>query len=98
LWHQEFEERVVMPVLLEAIGVEGALGVHHSIVSSIPPSVMAKTLAVMIPAMNLDDRCELLAGMEHDASPEVFRTVWSLTQSVLTPADFRVLAIRLGKS
>jgi hypothetical protein len=98
LWHQEFEERVVMPVLLEAIGMEGALGIHHSIVSSIPPPVMAKSLAVIIPAMNVDDRCEMLAGMEHDTPAEVFGAVWSLTQSVLTPADFRALSIRLGKN
>lgn len=98
LVHQEFEERIVMPALLGTIGVEGALEMHHAIVSSIPPPVMAKALAVMVPAMNVDDRAELLSGMEHDAPPEAFAAVWSLTQSVLSAADFRALAARLGKS
>jgi hypothetical protein len=98
LWHQEFEERVVMPALLDAVGIDGAFGVHHSIVGSIPPPVMAKTLAVMIPAMNVDDRSELLAGMQHGAPPEAFDSVWGLTQSVLTAADARALATRLGRN
>jgi len=98
LGHQEFEERVVMPSLLAAIGVDGALDVHHSIVSSIPPPVMAKSLAVMIPAMNVEDRAELLAGVQNDARPEVFDGVWGLTRSVITAADFRALATRLGRN
>ena len=52
----------------------------------------------MIPAMNVDDRAELLGAMQHDAPPEAFDAVWGLTQSVLTVADFRALAARLGRS
>jgi hypothetical protein len=97
LAHQEFEERIAMPALLDAVGVDGAVGVHQAIVSSIPPPAMARGLAVMIPAMNVDDRAELLGGMRHEAPPEVFGAVWGLTQSVLTVADFRALAARLGQ-
>jgi hypothetical protein len=96
LAHEEFEERIIMPALIAAIGVEGAVGVHRAIVSSIPPPVMAKSLAVMLPAMNLDDRAELFGGLQHEAPAEVFHAVWGLTQSVLTPADFRALAARVG--
>jgi Hemerythrin HHE cation binding domain len=98
LGHQEYEERVAMPALLDAIGIEGALGVHHSIVSSIPPAAMAKSLAVMIPAMNVEDRAEVLGAMQHDAPPEVFDAIWGLTKSVLPPADFHRLATRLGRT
>jgi len=98
LAHQEFEERIVMPALLDAIGVEGAFEIHHDIVSSIPPPTMAKALAVMMPAMNVDDRAELLGGMERDAPPEAFAAVWGLTQSILPTSDFRALAARLGRS
>jgi hypothetical protein len=59
---------------------------------------MAKTLAVMLPTMNVDDRAELLGSMEHDAPPEAFDAVWGLTPSVLTVADFRALATRMGRS
>lgn len=94
--HQEFEERIVMPALIDAVGVEGTVAIHHDIVSNIPPPVMAKTLAVMLPAMNVDDRAELLSGMQQDAPPEAFAAVWSLTRSVLPVNDYRALATRLG--
>lgn len=98
LAHQEFEERIVMPAILDAVGVDGAVAIHQAIVASIPPPNMAKGFAVMLPAMNVDDRMELLAGMERGAPPEAFAEVWGLTRSVLTPSDFAALAARLGKS
>jgi hypothetical protein len=82
---------------LNAVGVEGAFEIHHDIVSSIAPPTMAKALAVMIPGMNVDDRAELLGGMEHDAPPEAFAAVWALTQSILPASDFRTLSARLDK-
>jgi hypothetical protein len=98
LAHQEFEERIVMPALLNAVGVEGAFGIHHDIVSSMAPPTMAKNLAVMMPGMNVDDRAELLGGMEHDAPPEAFAAVWSLTRSILPASEFRTLSVRLDRA
>lgn len=96
LAHQDLEERVVMPALDEALGFEAVLGIHVSIVSSIPPDQMAQALAIMIPSINIDDRTELLGGMRAGAPPEVFEGVWGLTGSVLSPADFAALGTRLG--
>ena len=59
---------------------------------------MARSLAVMLPAMNLDDRAELLGGMRAGAPAEVFQGVWSLAGSVLAPADRAALATRLDLS
>ena len=56
---------------------------------------MAQGLAVMIPAMNIDDRTALLGGMRAGAPAEVFDGVWSLVGSVLEPDDHRALARRL---
>ncbi len=50
----------------------------------------------MIPAMNIDDRTELLGGMRAGAPAEVFEGVWGLTGSVLPAADFAALGARLG--
>jgi hypothetical protein len=96
LAHQDLEERVVMPGLEAAIGFEAVLGVHQRIVGSIPPDVMARSLAFMLPAMNVDDRTDLLGGMKAGAPPEVFAGVWSLAGSVLGPVDTAALAARLG--
>ena len=96
LAHQDLEERVVMPALDQALGFEAVLGIHVAIVSNIPPEQMAQALAIMIPAINIDDRTELLGGMRAGAPAEVFEGVWGLTGSVLSPSDFAALGARLG--
>ena len=48
--------------------------------------------------MNVDDRTELLGGMQAGAPAEVFAGVWGLADSVLPPADLAALATRLGLS
>jgi len=98
LAHQDFEERELMPALFEAVGFEAVLGIHQAIVGAIPPAEMVTSLAVMLPAMNLDDRAELLGGMRAGAPAEVFQGVWSLAGSVLAPADRAALATRLDLS
>ena len=98
LEHQDVEERVVMPALETAIGVEAVVEIHKQIVGNMPPPQLAAALTLMIPAMNLDDRDELLTGMRASAPAEVFEFVWSLTASVLAPPDVAKLATRLGVS
>ena len=96
LEHQDVEERVIMPALERAIGSEAAVGIHHAIVSSIPPAETATSLSLMLPAMNIDDRVELLGGMRAGAPAEVFEGVWGLARSVLTPGDYEALGVHLG--
>ena len=96
LLHQDVEERIVLPALRTAIGPREILAIHGAIIASIPPDQMARSLAFMLPAMNIDGRAELLAGMRAGAPPQVFEGVWGLAASVLTPADHAALAVRLG--
>ena len=96
LAHQDFEERDVMPALERAIGVEGTIDLHRQIVASIPPEEMAQTLPLMLPAMNIDDRTDVLGGMQQAVPPEVFAGVWTLAKSALDTADSRALGRRLG--
>ena len=85
-----------MPALAAAMGVDEVVAVDQAIVASIPPDVMATSLGFMLPAMNIDDRTELLGGMQAGAPPEVFAGVWALAGSMLTPADHQALGARLG--
>jgi hypothetical protein len=96
LAHQDFEEREVAPALERTIGFEGVLALHQAIVGSIPPEEMAQELPLMLRAMNIDDRTELLGAMQHAAPPEVFAGVWSLAKSALDPVDALALGRRLG--
>jgi hypothetical protein len=96
LTHQDLEERIVMPKLEAALGVDAVMGVHGRIIGSLPPDELLQSLALMLPAMNADDRTELLGGMRATAPAEVFDAVWGLAGSVLGDADVRQQAGRLG--
>jgi len=95
LAHQDVEERLVMPGLEQAIGVDAAVAITGAIVSSIPPDQMAQSLAMMLPALNIDDRAEVLGGIRAGAPAPVFEGVWGLTGSVLAPSDYTDLGKRL---
>lgn len=96
LTHIDIEERVLMPALETAIGVDAVVGLNMAIVSSIPPDEMATSLALMLPAMNVDDRSDLLSGMQASAPPEAFAGVIDLARSVLRADDYAALTRRLG--
>jgi hypothetical protein len=96
LQHQDLEERVVNPAMEAAIGAEALREIDAALVASIPPHEMADALAVMLPAMNVDDRTELLGGIHAGAPAEVFAGIWGLAGSVLAPAEVTQLAGRLG--
>jgi hypothetical protein len=96
LQHQEFEETLVMPTLATKIGFDELLGIHGAIIGSLTPEEMAQSGSVMLPAMNVEDRTELLGGAQAGAPPEVFAGMMALTQSVLSPADYAEVATRLG--
>ena len=95
LAHQEVEERVVMPALWNAFGIETLLGIHGAIIASISPDDMGTSLAKMLPAMNVDDRTEMLGGMRAGAPPEVFAGICALAREVLKESQFAALSQRL---
>ncbi|MEO5839089.1 MAG: hemerythrin domain-containing protein [Acidimicrobiales bacterium] len=96
LQHQEFEEMQVMPVLAAALGFDQVLGINGAIIGSITPEEMVQSGSVMLPAMNVEDRVELLGGAQAGAPPEVFAGMMGLTQVVISPADYAQVAARLG--
>jgi Hemerythrin HHE cation binding domain len=96
LRHQDVEEFTIMPALEAAIGVEAVVAVHGAIIGAIAPQEMAASLAIMLPAMNVDDRTEMLGGMKAGAPTEAFAAMWSLAGSVLTRDDRNAVAQRLG--
>ena len=85
-----------MPALEDTVGSTGVEVVLGRIVGSIAPDMMTASLTVMLPALDPDDRADLLGGMQVGAPPEVFDHFVSLARSVLRRADFERLADRLG--
>ncbi|CAN5538330.1 hypothetical protein BH10ACT1_BH10ACT1_42520 [soil metagenome] len=96
LAHQDLEERTLTPALEALIGPEGMWALDAQIVGSMAPEELAHGLSMMLPAMNLDDRAEMLGGMQAGAPAEVFDGLWSIAGTVLAPADHAALAYRLG--
>jgi hypothetical protein len=93
--HIDIEERVLMPALERAVGVDAVAAMNGAIIESIPPDEMGRSLAFMLPAMNIDDRCELLGGIRAGAPEEVFAGTIALAESVLRHDDYRALARRM---
>jgi hypothetical protein len=46
--------------------------------------------------MNIEDRVEMLGGMQVGMPAEAFAGVWGLVGSVLTPCEYLALGNRLG--
>ncbi len=97
LAHQDLEERVVMPALQAAVGIDAVVAIHGAIVGPMPPEELARSLALMLPAMNVEDRTEFFTGFAAAAPAEVVDGVWGLAGSVLDPKDLTALATRLGR-
>jgi hypothetical protein len=98
LAHQDLEERIIMPALEDAIGVDAVIGIHMAIIGSLSPEEMTRGMAAMLPALNVDDRTEMLGGIRAGAPAEAFDGVWSLTRSVLPSVEVAKVATRLGLS
>ncbi len=96
LQHQEFEEFEVMVMLSQHLGFEELLALDNAIVASIEPDMMARSAALMLPAMNIEDQTELYAGARAGVPAEVFQGMVMLAESVLEPARFQALCGRLG--
>ena len=95
LAHQDVEERTVMPALFASYGFDGVVELHEAILAGISPEDMGASLVKMLPAMNVDDRVEMLAGMRMSAPPEAFQGTVALAADLLAPADFDALLTRL---
>lgn len=93
--HQLVEEMVVMPALRAAVPTEELLALDMALRSSIAPPVMATTMAVMLPAMNVDERVDMLGGMSM-APPDVFAIFRGAAEAALTPTEWSQVAGRLG--
>lgn len=96
LTHQDLEERVAAPLLLAVVGPERLAAMERAIAESIPEAVKVRTLAVMLPALNVEERVEVLGGMRVGMPAPAFDQVWGLAASVLPLAERTALAGRLG--
>lgn len=95
LAHQLVEETQVMPALRAAVPTEELVALDLTIRSTIPPEEMVLAMTHMLPAMNVDERVDMLGGMAM-APPEVFATFRDAARIILPADEFAVVARRIG--
>ena len=89
LQHQEFEEFEVMVMLSQHLTFEELLAIDNAIVASIEPDMMAKSAALMLPAMNIEDQTDLFEGARNGVPPEVFQGMLMLARDGAGPGPLR---------
>lgn len=72
LAHMALEEGEVMTSLRNSMDVVELFDVDMRLRGSIPPDAMCRFIAVMVPAMNSDERLAMLRGMHAGAPAEIF--------------------------
>jgi hypothetical protein len=96
LGHMAVEEHQVMPALSAAATFDELLSVQIALRTSMAPTEMVMFMRTMLPAMNPDERTNMLGGMKAGAPPEVFDIFWATAADVLSPAQLAVVDARLG--
>ncbi|MFM7064008.1 MAG: hemerythrin domain-containing protein [Actinomycetes bacterium] len=95
LAHIDVEERTVLPALEAAIGVDGVRELEQAFLAAIPPEEKLDGMILMLPAMNVEDRTEVLGAIRAGAPAAWFDQVWAVAAEALEPDDVAVLAGRL---
>jgi len=95
LTHQLVEETEVMPMLRAAVPTEELFALDMELRASVPPPVMADVMTFMLPAMNIDERVDMLAGMSM-APPPVFAVFRRAAQAALSVDEWAAVASRIG--
>jgi hypothetical protein len=96
LAHMGLEEGAVMETLRESTSLEDLFVVQVVLRGSIAPPKMCEFLKVVMPAINVDERTEMLGGMHAGAPPEVFELFRSTAEASLSRAQYEEVADRLG--
>ncbi|MGC5328056.1 hemerythrin domain-containing protein [Brevibacillus sp. SYSU BS000544] len=93
--HMETEEKELMDTLRKLSGTEQLMDISLSMHKAVPPDVMLDFLFYMLPAMNMQERTQLLTGMKRSAPEAFFQKVISVAEQVLEKHDFTSLQTRL---
>jgi hypothetical protein len=96
LAHMALEEGDVMKELRRAMTVAELFEVDMALRGSIAPPAMCTFITIMAPAMNLQERVNMLGGMRAGATAEIFELFRATAEAALEPADYRDVAEALG--
>lgn len=95
LAHQLVEETQVMPALRAAVPTDDLVSVDMAIRAALTPGAMAEIMAFMLPAMDVEERTEMLGGMAM-APPEVFAFFAEVARAALSAGEWAEVSRRIG--
>lgn len=95
--HQDHEERVVLPALEDAIGLERVRALEADFVAAVAPDDRLLGLEFMVPAMNVAERAEVIGAIRANAPAAFVAEVQEIVSDVLEPEDLAALEARLGR-
>lgn len=96
LVHMDGEETTHNALLWARYTDAELLAIHAALVGSIPPEEMAFALRWMLPAMNPQERCAMLADMRDNAPAEAFAATLDIARQQLDAPAWAHLARGLG--
>jgi len=95
LGHMTFEEKTVMVALSERSNFDDLMSVEIGIRTNIAPPNMVVFMHAMLPAMNPNERTNMLSGMKAGAPAEIFDIFWSAAADSLTTDELAAVATRM---
>ena len=95
LVHLDQEEAQVMPTLWDLCSDEELTGVLGEIIASMKPEEFLSYLEVMFPAMNTEERANILSGLRSSAPEEFYNTVCKLAERLLSQTEWTTLKAHL---
>jgi hypothetical protein len=72
------------------------LNAFRAILASQKPDELKYNLEIMLPAMNLDERAEIMNAGRASAPPEMFQAVLKLVEQVLNHDDWTATKSKIG--
>jgi hemerythrin-like domain-containing protein len=94
--HINKEEEQVTPVLWKLCTNEELAATFKMIMASQKPDELRENFEMMLPAINLYERVEMIKAGQASMPPEAFQGFLKLTEHVLSPDDWTALKSKLG--
>lgn len=93
--HINKEEEQVTPVLWKLCTNEELAATFKTILASQKPDELRGNFEMMIPAMNLHERVEMIGAGRGSMPPEAFQGFLKLTEHLLSPEEWTALKSKL---
>jgi len=93
--HMQFEDTELNAILWRHYSDAELHEIHAALLASIPPHKMMIALRWMVPALNAAERAGMFLEARQGMPAPVFQAVLGLAGQVLTPAEYKKLALAL---